>query len=143
MQPPPIAADLIAAAVEEARFRLARFGQLVAFGRVFDGARTMHEIDGLGDTGTARLDFVYQGLRDQAGRADAAIVVSEGSSDAHANLLIVFAETRDGLAARAVAPIAYARKPIWIGPIKARDGKVSLAPLAWEAMPARIWPGPV
>lgn len=143
MQPPPIAADLIAAALEEARFRLARFGQLVAFGQIIAQGRMAQEIDGLGDTGTARLDFVYQGLRDQAGQADAAIVVSEGSSDAHANLLIVFAETCHGLAARAVAPIAYARKPIWIGPIKARDGKVSIAPLAWEAMPPRIWPGPV
>jgi hypothetical protein len=142
MQPLPIAADLIAAALEEARFRLARFGQLVAFGRLVAQGRMAHEIDGLGDTGTARLDFVYQGLRDQAEQADAAIVVSEGSADGHANLLIVFAEARGGGAARAVAAIAYARKPIWIGPIKARDGKVSIAPLAWEAMPARIWPQP-
>lgn len=139
---PPIPDALIAAAVEEARFRLARYGQLVAFGRLLADGAVTQEVDGLGETGAARLEHVYQALRAGSARAQGAIVVSEGSSDAHANLLIVFAETPAGGAARAVSPIAYARKPLWIGPLKARDGKVSIAPLGWEAMPARIWAAP-
>jgi hypothetical protein len=130
-------AQLEARAGQLARERLERAGSLVPFALVGPGGTVLEAAEGT--RGSTALEALYRQL---GGLPPAqAVVVSEGSSDAHANLLVIYAEAAGGRAFRAVSVIRFARKTLWVGMFNLRKGRAELALLAREPVAARIWPG--
>jgi hypothetical protein len=123
---------LIAAARDEALRRLARRGGLTPFAmRAADSV-----LDGDGQTNRDQLDDLYRRLA--ALPPAAVVVISEGSSDSHKNLLIIYAETSDGQACRVIDAISFSKNPLFFGPILLRRGEASLSPVESTTLPPRI-----
>ena len=114
--------------------RLCRRGGLTPF------AICDHEtvLDGDGHSNRDQLDDLYRRLG--ALPPGPMVVVSEGSSDSHKNLLILYAESPDGSAWRVIEAISFTKKPLFFGPILLRQGQVNLQPVETIALAARIHP---
>jgi hypothetical protein len=123
---------LLDEALASARALLARRGNLMPFA-LRAGEAALH---GEGASNTAQLEAIYQILREKPEQPT--LVVSEGSSNAHANLLVVYAEHPAFGAARGIGVISYRHKPLFIGPVCIRAGAVNLGALDWQTVTARI-----
>lgn len=119
---------------------LAGRGFLEPFARVRDSRGGWRSLEASGTTRTRMLEDLYVRLGALAPEeAREALVVSQGSSDAHPSLLVLYHEVRDGAARRGIGVVTVQRRPAFLGPVRLWSGRAAVGALDWQEMQPRLW----